>query len=192
MRTRIALKTLVLAAAMALPVAVQAQSSVAGMPGAAVAASIKGVSTIQKIDSKTREVTLKREDGTLATIVAGEEVRNFPQMKVGDIVEVEIIDALALALEPAHTQVRERVDSYGEQRAKPGEKPGIKTTHLVEAIGTVQEIDTKTRQVTVKGAVQTVVLQAKEGVDLSKIKKGDNVRAVYVESVSIQVKAPAK
>jgi Cu/Ag efflux protein CusF len=176
---------------MALPIGVQAQAA-ADMPAAAVATSIQGVSTIEKIDAKTREVTLKREDGSLVTIVAGEEVRNFAQMKVGDIVEVEIIDALALALEPAHTQVRERVDSYGEQRAKPGEKPGMKTTHTVEAIGTVQEIDTKTRQVTVKGAVQTVVLQAGENVDLSKIKKGDNVRAVYIESISIPVKAPGK
>ncbi len=191
MKTRIALKTLTLAAALALPLAATAETP-AEMPGRGFAASIQGTSTIEKINAKTREVTLKRQDGSLVTIVAGDEVRNFAQMKVGDIVETEIVKAVAVALEPAHTQVRERRDTYSGARALPGEKPGAKTVHSVEVVGMVQAIDTKARQVTIKGANKTVTLGVADDVDLSKVKVGDNVHAGYVESVSIQVKAPTK
>lgn len=68
----------------------------------------------------------------------------------------------------------------------------MKTTHTVEIVATVEAVDPKAREVTVRGALQTVVLEVAEGVDLSRIKVGDNVRAVYVESISIQVKAPGK
>jgi len=191
MKTRVALQTLTLAVVLALPVAAYAEAQ-AEMPGRGFAASIQGSSTIEKIDSKTREVTLKRQDGSLVTIVAGDEVRNFAQMKVGDIVETEIVQAVAVTLEPAHTQVRERRDTYSGARALPGEKPGAKTVHSVEAVGTVQAIDTKARQVTIRGAKQTVTLGVADDVDLSKVKVGDNVHVGYVESVSIQVKAPTK
>jgi len=191
MKTRVALKTLTLAVALALPLVAAAETQT-GMPGRDFAASIQGTSTIEKIDGKTREVTLKRQDGSLVTIIAGDEVRNFAQMKVGDIVETEIVKAVAVALEPAHTQVRERRDTYSGARALPGEKPGAKTVHSVEVVGMVQAIDTKARQVTIKGANKTVTLGVADDVDLSKVKVGDNVHAGYVESVSIQVKAPTK
>jgi Cu/Ag efflux protein CusF len=44
----------------------------------------------------------------------------------------------------------------------------------------------------VRGAVQTVTLKVAEDVDLSQIKPGDNVRAVYIETVSIRVRSPGK
>lgn len=195
MTHRFALKTLAvtltLTGALSLPLTSQAQPA-ADLPAAAMAETIKGVSYVEKIDPQTREVTLKREDGSLVTIVAGEEVRNFDQIRVGDIVEVEITEALALALEPAFTQVRERRDEYSGYRAKLGDKPAAKTTHTVDITASVEAIDAKAREITVKGAKQTVVLKVGDNVDLSQIKKGDNVRAVYEETISIQVKAPTR
>ena len=76
--------------------AVLAAQAAAYMPAAAVATSRQGVSTIEEIYAKTREVTLKREDGSLVTIVAGEEVRNFAQMKVGDNVRAVYIESISI------------------------------------------------------------------------------------------------
>jgi Cu/Ag efflux protein CusF len=160
--------------------------------GPAMAASIQGSATVERIDRPTREVTLRRHDGSLVTVVAGQEVRNFDQIKVGDIVEAEIIEALAVEVEPASTQVRERRETLSGQRAKPGEKPGASTTRTVEIVATVQSVDPKGRLVTVRGALQTVTLKVAEGVDLSRIKAGDNVRAVYIETISIRVRSPGK
>jgi hypothetical protein len=133
-------------------------------------------------------VTLRRFDGSLLTVVAGEEVRNFDQIRVGDVVEAEIIEALAVVVEPTSTKVRERRDEVSTTRARPGERPGAKTTRTVEIVATVQDIDRASRWVTVRGALQTVQLKVDESVDLSRIKRGDNVRAVYIETVSIRVR----
>ena len=164
-----------------------APSAAVAMSGSAVATSIQGSATVEKINRSTREVTLRRHDDSRVTIVAGEEVRNFDQIRVGDLVEAEIIEALAVALEPANTQVRERREEISASRARPGERPGASTTRTVEIVATVQEIDPKARLVTVRGALQTVQLKVDDKVDLSQIKRGDNVRAVYIETISIRV-----
>jgi len=201
MTTQLVLKTLTVSLSAALLVAACAQPekaestaavSTVSSSGSAMATSIQGRATVEKINRSTREVTLRRQDGSQVTIVAGQEVRNFDQIRVGDIVETEIIEAVAVVVEPAHTQVRERRDEIRGYRALPGEKPGAKTTRTVEIVATVQNIDPRTRQVTVKGALQTVTLKVADDVDLSLIKKGDNVRAVYIESISIQVKSPGR
>ena len=188
MIVRFPLKTLALAASLALPLAASAQEK----PATAIAEAMKGVSTVQKIDAKTREVTLKREDGSTVTIVAGEEVRNFDQIKVGDVVETEVIEALAVAVEPTSTKVLERREEISGYRAQPGEKPGAKTTRTVEITAEVKAVDQKARTAVVKGPNRTVEVKVADDVDLSKVKVGDNVRLVYIESVSIQVKPAAK
>jgi len=111
---------------------------------------------VQKINKKTREVTLRRQDGSVMSVVVGPEVRNFDQIKVGDIVEAKTIELLAVAIEPATTQVRERRETTGrgDTRSALGEKPAATTQRTVEIVATVQEIDRKARIVTVKGAVR--------------------------------------
>lgn len=181
-----------LAAGCAQPEKPSATAIPVGSSIPAAVAALEGTSVVQKINRKTREVTLKRQDGSVMSVVVGPEVRNFNQIKVGDIVETEVIEALAVVLEPAHTQVRERRESVTGSRAALGEKPGMKTTRTVEITAQVVAIDAKKREVTVRGAVQTVVLEAGEGIDLSPIKVGDIVRAVYIESLSIQVRSPSR
>lgn len=188
MSARFPLNTLILAAALAMPLAAQAEE----MPARAIAEAVTGVATVEKIDANTREVTLKRGDGSTVTIVAGEEVRNFDQIKVGDIVETEIIEALAIAVEPASTKVLERREELSGHRAQPGEKPGAKTTRTVEIVAEVKAIDRKARTAVVKGPNRTVEVNVADDVDLSKVQVGDNVRLVYIESISIQVKPAAK
>jgi len=188
MTTCFPLKTLILAVSFALPFAAHGQEK----PATAIAESVKGTATVEKIDAKTREVTLKREDGSTVTIVAGDEVRNFDQIKVGDLVETEMIEALAIAVEPASTQVRERREEIRSDRAQPGEKPGAKTTRTVEITAEVKAVDQEARTVVVKGPKRTVEVTVADDVDLSNVKVGDNVRLVYIESISIQVKPAAK
>ena len=188
MTARFPLKTLILAAAFALPFGAHAQEK----PATAIAEAVKGTATVEKIDAKTREVTLKREDGSTVAIVAGDEVRNFDQIEVGDVVETEVIEALAVAVEPASTKVLERREEISGYRAQPGEKPGAKTTRTVEITAEVKALDRKSRTAVVKGPNQTVEVKVADDVDLSNVKVGDNVRLVYIESVSIEVKSAAK
>ena len=52
--------------------------------GEAVVASATVTATVTKIDQKTREVSVKTEDGKDYSFVAGENVKNLSQVKVGD------------------------------------------------------------------------------------------------------------
>jgi Cu/Ag efflux protein CusF len=62
----------------------------------------------------------------------------------------------------------------------------------VEITAEVKAVDQKARTAVVKGPNRTVEVKVSDDVDLSKVKVGDNVRLVYIESISIQVKPAAK
>ena len=49
-------------------------------------ASKKDTAVIIAIDAHTRDVTLKRSDGSIFNITCGPEVRNFAQLALGDTV----------------------------------------------------------------------------------------------------------
>src|SRR6185503_2749627 len=61
---------------------------------------VSTTATVQKVNLKTRQVTLKGEDGRVFTIVAGEEVRNLPQVKVKDKVVVAYHEAVMAEMRP--------------------------------------------------------------------------------------------
>src|SRR5262252_8423502 len=42
--------------------------------------------TVESVDLSKREVTLRREDGEIVTLVVSEEARNLPQLAKGDVV----------------------------------------------------------------------------------------------------------
>jgi len=156
-----------------------------------MAASIQGSATVDKIDRSTREVTLRRHDGSLLTVVAGEEVRNFNQIRVGDIVEAEIIEA-ARGRRRARQHPGARAPRGGQRlRARPGTRPGASTTRTVEIVATVQEIDPKARLVTVARRAPDRAAQGRRLGRPRADQARDNVRAVYIETISIRV-VPAR
>ena len=53
-------------------------------PGFSAVESLTSTATVGAIDYDNRTGTLKLPDGTTAIFKAGEEVRNFDQLKVGD------------------------------------------------------------------------------------------------------------
>ena len=65
---------------------------------AARAASI--TATVAAIDSATRAITLKSAQGKVLVVTATPEVKNLAEVKVGDYLEVEYVEASALGLKP--------------------------------------------------------------------------------------------
>ena len=90
---------------------------------AAAAESIKITATITAIDKKTRDITLKGPQGNEVTLTAGPAVKNFDQMKVGDQVKAEYVEALTLELKKGGGLVVQRTEKAGVAAAKPGERP---------------------------------------------------------------------
>lgn len=192
------------ALALAGPATAQAQQSlttntaVATAPGKAMATqTTKASATVVSLDASTRTVSLKTANGKVFDLVAGPEVRNFDQIKVGDLVAAEYVQALSLELKkrspgssPATAQPT--VDDAAARTAK-GEKPGVAGGRQVTALADVVAVDAKNQLVTLRGPRGNQVdLNVQDPAQLKSIKKGDQVEVVYTEAVALMVVAAPK
>ena len=193
MRRLIAGIGFVVSAALAAPALAQTAATVVGKgPGVAGAArTVKIVATITKIDTATREVTLKGPKGREVTVEAGPEVKNFAQMKVGDKVNVEYVEALTLELKKGSTAPVARSDQAGAASAKAGEHPAGMIGRQVTITAEVMAVDPKTQMVTLRGPRQTVDLKVDDPEQFKRVAKGDRVEATYTEALAVSVE-PAK
>jgi len=165
-------------------------------PGKATAVQkVKASALVTGIDKATRTLTLKGSKGKVFELVAGDEVKNFDQVKVGDEVVVEYVQALAMELKKGGgTPVR--TDSADAVRAKPGEKPGGAVGRQVTILADVIDVNPAKKTITLKGPKGNIVDVNVQNPDQFKVvKKGDQVEVVYVEALAIAVqakKAPMK
>jgi Cu/Ag efflux protein CusF len=181
--------TVVAAALAASPVLAQTGAVVAGKgPGAAaIAQTVKATATITAIDAATRAVTLKGPKGNEVVVTAGPEVKNFAQMKVGDQVDVEYVESLALELKKGGGAPVAATAKAGAAAAKPGERPAGMIGQQVTVVADVIDVNAETQVVTLKGPKRTVELKVRDPEQFKLVKKGDQVQATYTEAVAIAV-----
>lgn len=137
--------SLILAAAFAtLPLAAIAQSApqaavmAASAPGKAAGEVVQLQGKVKSIDKKARSVVVAGPHGNEVQLNAGEEARNFDQIRVGDLVTLTYAQALALELRKvANNGIRERVESEDAMRTKKGEKPGAAIEKTVSSSPTL-------------------------------------------------------
>lgn len=98
---------------------------------------------------------------------------------------------MVMALSPTASGLRERTDRLEVGRAAPGQKPAGVVRKTVEATVTVMAVDPKERTLTLKGPLRTVTLPVAEDIDLDAIKVGDQVDAMYQETIAISVQPPS-
>ena len=158
---------------------------------AAIGETAKITATVEAIDQKTREVTLKGPKGGTVTFVASPEVKNLAQVKKGDELVVEYAQALAIELKKSTKTAVSRTIVEGGKAAAPGQKPGVVAARQINVTAKIDAIDTKTNVVTLTGVEHTVQLKAKNPDNLKGFKVGDFVDAVYVEAIAISVQKPA-
>src|SRR5262249_11565934 len=126
------------------PPAAQAPAPSAPLSGSLGERSVTKTATVQKVDLKTRHVTLKRPDGTTFTTVVDPEVHNLPQVKKGDVVSITYKESVAYEVKKAghaHPGAGAKVDVT---RAAPGEKPGGTVTKTLNVRMTIIGIDKAT------------------------------------------------
>jgi plasmid maintenance system killer protein len=148
---------------------------------------------VTKIDAATRTVTLKNKDGE-TSIVAGPEVKNFAEIKVGD--HFDVVYELAVAIELVKVKnpgtTSEQV-STSTTTAPQGDKPGMITTNTITATANVEAIDAAKNTVSLKGPQGNVFKVKVQNADLLKdIAVNDQVKVVYTEAIAAVVSAPAK
>jgi hypothetical protein len=189
MRIRL-IAPLVAALALASPLTcAQTGQVVAGKgPGVAgVARTLDVTAVITAIDPASRAVTLKGPEGREKTIVAGPEVKNFAQLKVGDNVGVQYVEALVLELKKGSTAPPSLKAEQAAKGAAPGAAPGAVGGRRVTVVGEVLAVDAATQSVTVRGPQRTVELKVADPEQFKLIAKGDRIEATYTEALAIAV-----
>jgi hypothetical protein len=140
------------------------------------------------VNPSTRVVSLKRVDGKIVEIQAGEEVRNFDKIKVGDIVNVEYTQALSIDLKKGAVGTAQRSESVELTRAPPGGKPGATVGSRVTVLADVIAVDRKKQMITLRGPHGNVVdLKIQDPEQFKRVKQGDQVQAVYTEALAVAV-----
>ena len=199
MNTRSTFALALITAALAATALAQAPAPTGGAavvsePGkAAVVRAAEMSAQVVGIDKATRTLTLKGPKGNAVDIVAGDEVKNFDQIKVGDFIVARYAQALTLELRKTTAAaggaaVREEV-----AKAKPGERPAVAGARQVTAIADVVAVDPKSSTITLKGPRGNEVTLAVQNPDQFKVvKKGDQVEVTYTEALALSVEPAPK
>ncbi|WP_454734766.1 hypothetical protein [Cupriavidus necator] len=146
------------------------------------------------IDPDSKAVLVQGPRGNVVELIAGDEARNFGQVRKGDIVTVARGAAVVASLEPIDskaTALAEQVDRTS--RAAEGGKPGIMREVTTTVTAEITKIDPANRLITFRGPRETLrtVKVEDPAIDLNKIKRGQMAKVVYREVVAITVRAPA-
>ena len=183
-----------LSAMLALAPLAQAQTATkaaATAKGKVATASTTVTATVTQIDQKTRQITLKAQDGREVSFVASDEVKNFAQMKVGDVVTATYTEALAYEVKKGGTAGASQTIAGGTAQAgaKPAAALGQQTTVTV----TITAIDPAAPSVTFRGpAGNTKTVKVLHPERLKDVSVGDTVEITYTEAMAIKVESAKK
>ena len=159
-------------------------------PPTHVARTSQLVATVETVDMTTRQVLLRTPGGALATVVAGPEVRNLPQLRAGDRVNVTYQVAIAVQMaQPGTTPLN--AAALVTQRAAPGQLPGGAVSGVITARVTVVSVAPDGTSVTFTGP--SGVSHTAEVSDpqmqsfVQRLQPGDQVDVGYVNEVAVSV-----
>lgn len=193
---------IVAAAILAAPLAAVAQNApqaavvAAAAPGkVAVTETVQLQGKIKSIDKKNRSAVIVGANGHEVVATLGDDAKNFSKVRVGDLVTLTYVQAIALELRKvANNGIRERVETQASATSKPGDNPAAGVAKSLRVVGNVIAINQKAQTVTVRGVKRTLELVVNDPAQLKEIKVGDQIEGLFVEAVALEVTpaAPAK
>jgi translation elongation factor P/translation initiation factor 5A len=157
-------------------------------PGVVVTDVLEVKATIEAIDYKNHMMTLKGTQGRMITLKADRAVRNFDQLKRGDVILVDFVESIAIFMRTSKTP-----QSPAEVRlvsvAPKGSKTGVLLAKTFQVTAVVESIDSKARQVTLRepNGSSWMVPVDKSFKNLDRFRKGEEVVAQITEAIAIKV-----
>lgn len=145
---------------------------------------------VKSVDLESREVVLVGSDGKEATIVAGEEVRNLPQLRPGDVVVAQYQETLiAEVRKPTDEEKANPLEMLdGVERAALGDLPGAAGVQALRFVGTIAAIDKSTHMISFRNLNgKTLTVEAQNPENLAKVEVGDPVVLIFAEAIAIGV-----
>ena len=161
-----------------------------GKPYFEATSDVTEQASVTAIDAATRLVTLKKENGETTEITAGDAVKNFAQIKVGDLVKIRYTEKLTIHVEAAGTP--EMVTETTTGAAKLGDKPAASATERTQYKASIEAIDKANGTATLKSYNgETFVMTPLHPENLDKVSIGELVVFTYTEAVAASVEKVA-
>jgi hypothetical protein len=149
--------------------------------------------TVQAVDLAKRIVTLKGPEGDVFDLKVGEQVKNLPQVKPGDIVVAKHFEAVAIEVKKGGLGIRSAESQTAVSRAQPGERPAGAVATTTTIVANVVKVDSAKQVVTLEGpSGKNVKVKVKDPAVFKEIKAGEQVEMVITEALAIAVEAAPK
>jgi hypothetical protein len=148
---------------------------------------------VLKTDPKTRTITFKNKEGE-SKFVAGPEISNFAQIKIGDRVNVTYETAVAIELiKTKSTGIRSKVETSSVTNSKPNEKPSELIANTTTIIADIVGVDRDKKLVSVKGpSGKVTTVTVKNPALLADVAVGEQVKVVYFDAMAASITTPKK
>lgn len=156
-----------------------------------VAETVRVTATVEAIDKAKRLVTLKGPEGNSFVVQASPELKRFDQIKVGDTVVAQYIEALTLQLKKGGGQIRERTEREDAAVTAPGATPGAVAGRQVTVIADVIAVDAAKQTVRLQGPKRVVDLKVRDPQQFKSIKVGDQIEGTFTEAIAIALEPAA-
>ena len=147
------------------------------------------VEKVEDVSYKARTVTLKDDEGKVRTVKVADHVRNFNQVKKGDVVTIEVNETVSVEVQPGPGDTM-NIASESQSSAAPGAKPS--STRIIEGkLKTrVEAIDYEARTVTFKNrkGVLTTYKVGEQAKQFNEIRRNDMLVIEYSQTMAVSVK----
>lgn len=145
--------------------------------------------TVTDVDKERRLVSLRSEDGREITLEAGDEVRNFDQVDVGDTVVARFYESLAVEVTDAPPGAAPAV--VATARAPVGERPAAGVVVVDTAVVAIESVDVAENVVRFTdpdGRPREVEVRRPEMQEfIAKLNPGDRVLMTYGGGLAIEL-----
>ncbi|HEX5053259.1 MAG TPA: hypothetical protein VFZ65_15900 [Planctomycetota bacterium] len=195
LRALLATVALALAACASTSNATSSSTDSAASATAKISQEVTATAQVIGLDPAARVVTLRSEDGRLRQVRAGEAVRNFDQIKVGDTLRVQYQAAMVATLLPAGEAQRPARGAVVAARAAKGAQPAAGVGVVVSVRVHIESIDAAHDLVVFKTASGELIahrIASDEGrAFVRKLKVGDVVQLDYGEALALGIEKVA-
>lgn len=129
--------------------------------------------SVEAIERSTREVTLKKEDGTYSVLKVPADAPRFDTLKVGDKVKARYYETITLRLKP---EGEPAIDTSGKAVTRPDGTTATTLANQRSITATITQLDRKIPSITFKGPNGwTYSSKVEDKKALEKVKVGDRV-----------------
>jgi hypothetical protein len=167
------------------------EGSTAQRPGHSMERTTHETMVVTGIDRSTRNVMLQNADGEKRTVQVPSDVKAYDTLKVGDRVDIDYYEAMAVSLAPPGSKPGMTERTGSSRMSEGGRVAGRQTTVTAQVLN----VDVPNNKVTFKGpqgnartiSVDDPALQKK----LPNLKPGHMVQFVYTEAVAASIRPAA-